>query len=381
MWRSLFLTILTTVGWGQLLAPPDSRQARELKRFFDDAAGAKDKAEKLNCRVIPFPARLSFGFQHWTGYDIALPVRQFATGGREKPMTIAVEVKPGDASTAASYFYSRAAFPRKVPAQLWLTKNAEMNLGGGFLVGAGKYSVSLWLMDSLGRGCRKSWKVEAQAKGVPLVLSPGEVAENGVERWKGVVGGSGKLSVYLHAAPMMRRRIMTKLSAWDRNVLLSSLKSLLEVGGFGEARVKVFDFDGRRVLFESESFGAEDYERLSEVLRNLGLGTVSMETLKGPNEEAFLTSMIGEEVGRKDGSDAVVFLGPSWRWGEKLSPLLKELRGQLPATYYLSLTPWFATSTDLIEMFVKAGPKGKVLTVYQPVDLAKAIREIREKKN
>ena len=64
-----------------------------------------------------------------------------------------------------------------------------------------------------------------------------------------------------------------------------------------------------------------------------------METLKGPNEEAFLTSMIGEEVGRKDGSDAVVFIGPSWRWGEKLSPLLKELRGQLPATYYLSLTP------------------------------------------
>ena len=131
----------------------------------------------------------------------------------------------------------------------------------------------------------------------------------------------------------------------------------------------------------AESFGAEEYERLSEVLRNLGLGTVSFETLKGPDEEMFLTKLIGEEVGRKDGSDAVVFLGPSWRWGQKLSPLLKELRGQMPSIYYLSLTPWFSSSTDLIEMFVRAGPKGKVLTVYQPVDLAKAIREIREKKN
>ena len=360
---------------------PDSRHAQELKRFFDDSAGVKDKAVKLSCTVVPFPARLSFGFQHWTGYDVALPVRQFANGGREKPMAIAVEVKPADTSKAASYFYSRAAFPRKVPAQLWMTKNAEMNLGGGFLVGAGKYSVSLWLMDSLGRGCRKSWKVEAQAHGVPLVLDAGEVAENGMEQWKGIVGGSGKLSVYVHAAPLMRRRIMTKLSAWDRNVLLSSLKSLLEVGGYGEARVKVFDFDGRRMLFESESFGAEEYERLSEVLRNVGLGTVSLDTLKGPDEEMFLTKLIGEEVDRKDGSDAVVFLGPSWRWGQKISPLLKELRGQMPSIYYVSLTPWFSSSTDLIEMFVKAGPKGKVLTVYQPVDLAKAIREIRERKN
>lgn len=381
MWRSLFVGLLTTLGWGQLLIPPGSQQARELKRFFDDSAGVKDKAAKLACTVVPFPARLSFGFQHWTGYDIALPVRQFATAGREKPMAIAVEVRPADTSKAASYFFSRAAFPRKLPPQLWLMKNTEMNLGGGFLVGAGKYSVSLWLMDSLGRGCKKSWKVEANAQGVPLVLGPGVVAENGMEQWKGLVGGSGKLSVYVHAAPMMRRRIMTKLSAWDRNVLLSSLKSLLEVGGFSEARVKVFDFDGRRVLFESESFGAEEYERLSEVLRNVGLGTVSLETLKGPNEEMFLAKMIGEEVGRKDGSDAVVFLGPSWRWGQKISPLLKELRGQMPSTYYLSLTPWFATSTDLIEMFVKAGPKGKVLTVYQPVDLAKAIREIRDKRN
>ena len=109
--------------------------------------------------------------------------------------------------------------------------------------------------------------------------------------------------------------------------------------------------------------------------------SVSYDTLKGVNEEGFLSNLVRDEVAMKKPSDAVVFLGPSWRWGQKISPLLRELRSQLPATYYVSLTPWNATATDLLEKFVKAGPKGKVLTVYQPIDLAKAIREIRDRRN
>lgn len=354
----------------------------ELARFFDSATGAKEKPEmRLACRVLPFPARLSFGFQHWTGYDIALPVRQFADGGRDRPVVMAIRVTPEGAGKESSYLYSKAAFPRKVPPQFWTMRNIEINLGGGFVVGEGRYAVSLWIMDGLGRTCKKDWKVEAHAKGVPLQIAPGEVAESGMEGWKGMTGGSGTLSVYMHAAPMMRRRVMTRLSSWDRAVLTSSLRSLLDVGGYAKAHVKVFDFDGRRVIFESEDFGAEDYERLMDALLGLNLGTVSYETLKGPDEEQFLSSLVGQEVARKEPSDAVVFLGPSWRWGQKISPLLRELRGQLPMTYYVSLTPWFSTATDLLEKFVKAGSKGKVLTVYQPVDLAKAIREIRDRRN
>jgi len=382
MWRLLLLGFWSGVIWGQLLTQPGSRQAQELERFFRSADGVKEKSEmRLACGVMPFPVRLSFGFQHWTGYDIAIPVRQFAQRGRDKAMTIAIEVKPELAGKTASYFYSKAAFPRKAPPQFWNSKSAEMNLGGGFVVGEGKYAVSLWVMDSVGRSCRKNWKVEAKAQGVPLKIKAGEVAESGMESWKGISGGSGKLSVYIHAAPMMRRRVMTKLSSWDRAVLTNSLRSLLDVGGFAAARVTVFNFDGRQVIFESENFGAADYERLMEALLSLSLGTVSLDTLKGPDEEEFLSALIQEEVGRKETSDAVVFLGPSWRWGQKLSPLSRELRAQLPMTYYLSLTPWFSSATDLIEKFVKAGPKGRVLSVFQPTDLAKGIKEIKERHN
>ena len=382
MWRCILPVLFALNSWGQLLLNPGSPQERELKRFFDSAEGVKESPDKrLRCGVFTFPTRLSFGFQHWTGYDISMPVRQFATRGRERAMVVTLRVTPETPGKTPSYFYSKAAFPRKAPPQFWTTGNAEMNLGGGFVVGEGKYRVNLWVMDSAGRSCRKDWKVEARSPGIPLQIGPGEVAETGMESWKGMTGGSGKLSVLIHAAPMFRRRIMTKLSAWDRAVLLNSLRSLLDTGGYAEAKVKVFDFDGRRVIFESDNFGSADFDRLMDALMNLNIGTVSYDTLKGVNEEGFLSNLVREEVDQKQPSDAVVFLGPSWRWGQKISPLLRELRAQLPTTYYVSLTPWNATATDLLEKFVKAGPKGKVLTVYQPIDLAKAIREIRDRRN
>lgn len=382
MWRCILLVLIAEFTWGQLLLTPGSPQEQELKRFFRSSEGVKESPEmRLRCGVYTFPTRLSFGFQHWTGYDIAMPVRQFASRGRERPMVIAFQVTPEATGKTPSYFYSKAAFPRKAPPQFWTTGNAEMNLGGGFVVGEGKYRINLWVMDSSGRSCRKDWKIEARSPGVPLQIGAGEVAETGMESWKGMSGGSGKLSVLIHAAPMFRRRVMTKLSAWDRAVLLNSLRSLLDTGGYAEANVKVFDFDGRRVIFESDNFGAPDFERLMDALMNLNIGTVSYDTLKGVNEEGFLSNLVRDEVAMKKPSDAVVFLGPSWRWGQKISPLLRELRSQLPATYYVSLTPWNATATDLLEKFVKAGPKGKVLTVYQPIDLAKAIREIRDRRN
>ncbi|MFN9430070.1 MAG: hypothetical protein ACK6DX_07985 [Acidobacteriota bacterium] len=333
------------------------------------------------CRVLPFPARPNFEFQFWAGYDIAVPMKQFEKEGRERPMAIAVKVTPDQPGAKGTYLFSRAAFPSKIPPELWAVKNAEMNLGGGFLVGMGKYQVELWVMDSAQRSCYRRWKVEANDTSVPTKMSRNEVRDSGFDSWEGLQGGSGTVSVYVHAAAFVRRRITTKLSAWDRAVLLGSLRSLLEVGGFARARVKVFHLDGRRVLFEREDFSKGDFEQLMDVLMGLNLGTVSYETLKGPNEEVFLTGLMGEEAARDSKSDAVVFLGPTSRSGPKLSPLARELSGQLPPLHYLALTPWFSVESDLIERFVKAGPGGRVHDVYQPADLAKGIREIRGRLN
>ncbi len=335
----------------------------------------------MMCTVMPFPVRPNFEFQFWAGYDIAVPVKKFEKEGRERAIAIAVKVTPGEPGAKASYLFSRAGVPRKIPPQVWAMKGVEMNLGGGFLVGVGKYKVQLWVMDAAQRSCCREWKVEAKDVGVPTKLARGEVKDSGFEDWEGLQGGKGTVSVYMHAAAFVPRRITTKLSAWDRAVLLGSLRSLLDVGGFARARVKVFQLDGRQVIFEREEFGKGDFEKLMDVLMGLNLGTVSYETLKGPSEEVFLTGLMKEESAREARSDAVVFLGPTARSGPKLSPLARELRAQLPPVFYLALTPWFSVESDLIERFVKAGPGGKIHSVYQPTDLAKAIREIRERLN
>jgi hypothetical protein len=379
MSRILLLALLCWPVGGQVLVREGSRQHQSLEILFSSQPGKDDRG--MLCRVQPFPVRSNFEFQFWAGYDVALPLKQFEKEGRDRPMAIAIKVTPDQPGAKAIYLLGRAGFPRKIPPDLWAMKKAEMNLGGGFLVGLGKYRVELWIQDSAQRSCYRQWQVEARDKAVPTRMGRNEVKDSGFEDWAGLQGGSGTVSVYVHAAAFVRRRITTKLSAWDRAVLLGSLRSLLEVGGFARARVKVFHLDGRRVLFEREDFSRGDFEQLLDVLMGLNLGTVSYETLKGPNEEVFLTGLMSEEAARVSPSDTVVFLGPTSRSGPKLSPLARELSGQLPPLHYLALTPWFSVESDLIERFVKAGPGGKVHHVYQPADLAKGIREIRGRLN
>lgn len=378
--------VLVLVGssptWGQFLLEAGSRQYREVEKFFRESDAAKPRKEELlSCNIQPLPARLSYSFQYWSGFDITLPVVQFANRERRGAMLLLTRVRSLDVTGSEAYLYSQAALPRKMPERMWTMKGVAIQLGGSFLVGPGKYEVTTKVVDGDGRTCSKSWKVTARREDVPAQLAVGEIRGTGLDDWKGLSGGSGVASIYLHAAPIFRRRNITRLTAWDREVLLNSLRSVLDNGGFAKVRLKAFDFDGRRVVFESEDFKPADYEQLVGALMGLNLGLVSVQTLKGPNEEQFLTQLMRAEADQKQAADAVIFLGPSWRWGAKVSPLLREIRGQLSRVFYVSLTPWFSPATDLIERFVGAGPRGKTIVVFQPVDLAKAIREIRERRN
>lgn len=377
--RCFFLTSLFLLPLsGQMLIPPDSDMAARLAPFFE--AQPKGTSTPLACSILPIPARLSFGFRYWTGYDISLPARQFADSSEGKQRQLVVSAKIQNEAGVTNYLWSSTSLPEKLPGANWALRGVEFDLGGGFLAGEGKYKVMLLIIDGRGRECRKSWTASAKKLSVPMRIPPGEVRENGMDGWRGIpakAGASSKVTVFLHAAPIYRRRNTVKLSAWDRTVLLGSLTSFLETSRFSDARVVVFDLDGRSVLYETETFDRRSFRRLINVLDNANRGTVSLKTLNGPGEAGFLELLVRAELDRKQNSDAVVFLGPSWRYGGKLTPLLRELRGQFPETFYVSLTPWFDVADDLLTRFTNAG-KGKVLSVYEPTDLAKAIRKIDE---
>lgn len=357
----------------QEVFPAASPEAERLAPFFQDPLPADEV--KMRCRLFAFPPRLSFGFQYWSGFDITVAAREFLTTPKEKPLVLAAEIT--NSRNQKFYVFNRSTLPQNIPNEFWERKNVELNLGGGFVVGEGKYKARFLLVDGLGRACRDDWKFEAKPTNAPVPVPPGEVRTNDF-RFNGIPPkpGTEQVTVFLHAAPIYARRNVTRLRPWDQSVLLGSLTSLLTNSKFAKARVVVFNLDARKVLYTTEAFDRRDFFRLARTLEAFNMGTVSIDTLTGRGEAQFLEELVRAETERQQSrSQAAIFLGPSWRWGQKLTPLLKELRGQLPETTYLSLGSPFSNSDDILHSFVRSG-RGKVIEVFNPLDLAKAIRKL-----
>lgn len=368
----LFFACIVTLH-AQEVFPANSKEALTLAPFFQDPL-PKDE-EKMRCRVFAFPPRLSFGFQYWSGFDITVAAREFADAPKEKGLVVSAEIT--NAAGARYYLFNRSALPQNIPAEFWQRKNVDLSLGGGFVVGAGKYKVRLLLVDGSGRACRDDWKFEAKSTDAPSPIPPGEVRANDF-RFNGIPPKSSgdQVTIFLHAAPIYARRNVTRLRPWDQSVLLGSLTSFLTNSRFAKARVVVFNLDARKVLYTTENFSRRDFFRLARALEAFNMGTVSIDTLTGRGEAQFLEELVRPETERQqDRSQTAIFLGPAWRWGQKLTPLLKELRAQLPETYYLSLGSPYSNSEDILNAFVRSG-RGKVIDVFNPLDLAKAIRKL-----
>jgi hypothetical protein len=373
MVRAGIILLLAGSLHAQDVFPAGSAEANALAPFFQEPF-PKDESP-IRCKLYSYPPRLSFGFQYWSGFDVVIPAQEFVPTPKDKPLTLSAEIT--NESGAKSYLFNRSLLPQNIPDEYWKRERVDLNLGGGFVVGTGKYKAKILVVDAAGRVCREDWKFEAKPTQAPTPVAPGEVKENDF-RWNGIPPKpvEEQVTVFLHAAPLYSRRHMTRLRSWDKAVLMGSLISLLNNSRFSKARLVVFNLDARRILYTTENFGRREFYRLARELDNFNMGTVSIETLTGKGEAEFLAQVVRaetESVGEK--SKATVFLGPSWRWGQKLTPLLKELRMQLPATVYLSLGSVFSNTEDILHDFVKYG-KGKVIDVYQPIDLAKAIRRV-----
>jgi hypothetical protein len=367
----LFACILTLPA--QEVFPSTSKEAATLAPFFADPLPKDDV--KIRCRLYAFTPRLSFGFQYWSGFDVSVAARELVATPKDKPLTIAAEIT--NQSGVKYYVFNRSMLPQNIPDEFWERKNVELNLGGGFVVGEGKYKARLLVVDASGRACRDDWKFEAKSTNAPTPVPPGEVRTNDF-RWNGIPSKptSDRVTIFLHAAPFYARRNITRLRPWDQSVLLGSLTSFLSNSRFAKARVVVFNLDARRILFTTEDFSRRDFFRLARALESFNMGTVSIETLTGRGEAQFLEDVVRDEAARTaDRSSATVFLGPSWRWGQKLTPVLKELGAQLPDPTYLSIASAFYNTEDILHAFVKSN-RGRVIDVYNPLDLAKAIRKI-----
>jgi hypothetical protein len=216
---------------------------------------------------------------------------------------------------------------------------------------------------------------------VEMAAPPNTVSSVRLEDWTGFRASpdaKGELTVLLHAAPVLRRRYVTRLSPWDRTILLTSLKSVLDQVNVTRARVIVFDIDGRRELFRSADFRPRDYRRLYGVLERADFGTIDYGTLtSGPPAGEYLFGLVEKEITASPGQP-VIFLGPEMRPSNARLPARQaEVKLDAGKMFYLCFPLTLTDPEDLIAKIVKG--KGKSFRLHFPQDLAGALRQVNQR--
>jgi hypothetical protein len=259
--------------FGQLMVDLNTPDGKNFRKIFDRLYADRD-APKLSCSVYRFPARIQFNFNYWGGYVVEAPVKQFPP--ERSKMLVAARVVAKKQPGLPVYFTTGLELPER-PADQNVDR-VFLSLGGGFQLGPGEYDVQVLLTDEQERVCRKDWSVEAKGAKVPVRLAPDAIDDSGVERWQGFSprqSKENKVTVLLHAAPLMPRRNFAQLSPVDLGFLMNSLKAVLEEGPFGAARVVVFDFSGRRVLGAIDNLTPQNWRELVTLLRDADFGRPS----------------------------------------------------------------------------------------------------------
>jgi hypothetical protein len=269
----------------------------------------------------------------------------------------------------------------KVPPIPEFPGKIELEAGGGFYTGEGTYKIDWLLVDQRDRVCVHSWTLKTPRTKLAPLVPAGAILPLGLESWKGfqqkgTSDGDAKITVFLSAMPVYRRRSLSKLPTYDLSILLSSLTTLLDSSKYTHARVVAFDLLSKRILFEQDEFDPAGYHRLRETLENVSYGTIDYQTLaRGVTDRKLLEQMLKEESTRPDKSDAVVFLGAEGSPADRLPPVFGEYRQSLSRLYYVSFARFPQPAEDIMYQFVHAG-KGKIVNLFSPPDLVNAIRAI-----
>jgi hypothetical protein len=364
----------------QGLLHPGRRTDEQIRKVFDDVWNRRVADKEVSCTVRSFSPRLDFGLNLWTGWQAEFPVEAKSLEEGQRLVSV-FRVRP-EGAAEAFYFADVDRLP-KTPPDLKAQQKLVATVGGGIRVGPGKYVVEWVLAHPASGVCRKSWKFHAKApRGVQTTLPPGQAAEPVFNSWQGfpeTASGKGlSATILIHATPMRWRRNVTRLSPWERGVLLGMLRAVLDRSPIRQARVVVFDLEQGRTLYETEALTRRGYQELARALAQADYGTVDYTTYqKGPQDWPYLAERLKQESLRSDRSEALIFLGPSTRFGNRPPPGFRELQDHLPDLYYLTFTAYQTTPQDHISQLVRR-LDGKVISIYEPRDLAKAVARLSE---
>jgi len=337
--------------------------------------------QTLRCEVTPIKPSLNFSFRFQAGYVVRVPMNQYSGAGHGWAMLTRITPEGGQKPV---YLIGRVRLP-SVPK----TKT-EVEVGGGYLLGEGRYEVKWTLLDDSDRVCRGSWHVDARLgrreRQLNLAMPRDTVADFTLRgRPSGRPGSDDaapiRLTVLLHAAPLFPMR--TRLRASDRVLLLGLLSSLLERVPARSVRLVVFNLDQQKTLLRQDAFAPGALGRVAQALNGTELGLVDYHVLQNPRGHVdLLAGLVNLELRAEPPSDVVVFLGPETRYVDKLpATALEDPIGTAPQFFNLQFRPYFrpgATLPDSISQ-ATAKVKGKTIIIRTPADFAKAIEQIERR--
>jgi hypothetical protein len=370
-WRITALLLTISPVFGQALIE-NSRVPEEWRDF-----SLQDDEPKLECSIKPIKPRLNYSFRFETGYVVQVPMSQYT--GKGHWLATFFRVTPEHQQRNPVYFFSKAELP-KAPAT-----NVDIELSGGYVVGAGKYRVDMIVTDDSGRVCADKWTIKAKLdrkeRGIEPGLAAGMAGEISLREWTHGSRGPGdeqgyRATILMNASPVLPGRV--RLGGHDRVLLLSSLASLVERLPLHSVRLIVFSLDQQREIYRSENFEPADFGNVANALSSLELGTVDYSVLKNRSGHLDLVADLIAESSEGETSDAVVFLGPKpWHFDKVQRSALPERTLGSPPFFYVQFRPYMAAAswTDTVMNAVKR-MGGQVFDVYRPADFAEAIGSI-----
>lgn len=368
----LCILFACSVGAQELVERKDLQDA---VRFLDNA---QSKSE-LPC-FIQFSGKpeLDLLFRYTEGFLIDCRLGEKLPAGTSLVALLRVSPDSGNPAILIEHFEIPQVHPLDPTGVDAPVSQLNVTMRGGFAVGPGSYSVELVLTDLQGHTCRKLKKLRPReirnAKAVPFALPPGAVAPLVSARWNGALEPTGgRLTVLLN---IHGRDGTARLQAWDRDILLQSLATLLNQVPCRSVKLVAFDLDSQQEIFRQDEFNAEGYARLEHRLAQMNFGSIPLHALTKGTWTNFLVDLAGRETASKPSPENIVFLGAwgSHEWEKLPRDLVRRIDISNTHLYYFELFPKVGEAPDGIERLTR-DLHGTVFAIRSSETLAQAIRK------
>ena len=312
---------------------------------------------------------------------MTVPMNQFF--GPNHGWSMLTRITPVGKDDKPVYLLSSATLPN-VPK----TK-AELQFGGGYLLGEGAYDVRWMMLDDVGRVCRKNWHVEVRRshaeQKVRVAMPPDYGVGTRPARRPAAAAFHRRCRAPAHdhlpahraPLPAAKPPAARRHDDPDEHRVVA-----IGAGPARSVRLVLFNLDQQRELYRKEGFLLRNMAEVSQAMINIELGMVDFQVLQNKRGHVdLLADLVNREMATQPPSDVVVFLGPMARHFERMpQESLEKPAGHGPQFYYFQLSPFLRTQPmpgDTIKSAV-ARMGGKTILIHTPGEFAKAIERLEK---